>query len=131
MSAMRRTGVPGTYCPSMSHPIMQTARDYSKRCINKHHEEIVKRGKGPFQQMLKHCVAHWRMDEVQDNIDMWLGRWHVNDRTILLNSIPEAIGNRADLLCKANKAIYRPVIAHAYRAHSLRIYLLKGRIPSI
>jgi hypothetical protein len=31
---------------------------------------------------------------------------------------------------RAIKAIYRPVIAHAYHAHALRIYLLKGRIPS-
>jgi hypothetical protein len=91
---------------------MKAARDYSKRRINKHHEEIVQNGKGPYRQIMRHCVDHWETNEVQDNIDMWIGRWHVNDRTTLLNRIQEAIENRADLLCKAIKAVYRPISRH-------------------
>jgi hypothetical protein len=101
-----------------SHPIMQAARDCSKRLINKHHEEIVQNGKGPYRQIMRHCVDHWETNEVQDNIDMWIGRWHVNDRKTLLNRIPEAIANRADLLCKAIKSVYRPITAYVYYAHA-------------
>jgi hypothetical protein len=105
---------------------MKAARDYASTNTT----EIVQNGKGPYRQIMRHCVDHWETNEVQDNIDMWIGRWHVNDRTTLLNRIPEAIANRADLICKAIKAVYRPITAHVYHAHALRIHLLKGRIPA-
>jgi hypothetical protein len=66
---------------------------------------------------------------VQDNIHMWIGRWPVEERIVLLNDIPHNITNHSGLLREALKNIYHPIIAHVYHAHALRIHLLRGRIP--
>jgi hypothetical protein len=61
---------------------------------------------------------------------MWIGRWPVEERVVLLNDIPHNIINHsAGLLREALKNIYHPIIAHVYHAQALRIHLLRGRIP--
>jgi hypothetical protein len=60
---------------------------------------------------------------------MWIGRWPVEERTLLLNDIPHNITHHSGLLREALKNIYHPIIAHVYHAHAVRIHLLRSRIP--
>jgi hypothetical protein len=52
---------------------------------------------------------------------MWIERWPVEERTVLLNDIPHNVKNHSGLLREALKNIYYPIIAHVYHAHALRI----------
>ncbi len=58
---------------------------------------------------------------------MWIGRWHVEDRTALADVLSNEIGED---LHSCIKEMYQPILAHVYHAHALRVYLLNGKIPS-
>jgi hypothetical protein len=105
---------------------MKHARDHTMP----NHAKLVAQGKGSYRTLLQRCIAYWKTQQVQDNIHMWIKRWPVDNRVAVLNGIPNSLTNQAAHLKEALKNMYGPILAHVYHAHELRIYLLRGRIPT-
>jgi hypothetical protein len=82
---------------------MKYARDHSSLTITKHHTKLVTMSKGPYRMVLQRCIALWQNQGVQNNIHMWIGRWPVEERVVLLNDIPHNITNHSGLLREALK----------------------------
>lgn len=74
--------------------------------------------------------VHRILAEAGSSRNMWIERWHEDDRTQSLLKLGSTGTQRFALLEKCLIHMYKPIVAQVYHAHTLRVYLLPDQVTS-